>query len=98
MFKNWFCSLLAILTLAAALQGQSREALLKAVAQTSKWSPAENPVSYSDKNIDDFAGKRASTITRYGLTGVTTQNWTGPDGSVRLTLYEMVDPSAAYGL
>src|SRR5262245_49318384 len=98
MFKNWFCSLLAILTLAAAVQGQAREGLLKAVAETSKWSPADNPVSYSDKNIDEFAGKRASTITRYGLTGVTTQNWTGPDGSVRLTLYEMVDPSAAYGL
>src|SRR6185295_16218583 len=26
------------------------------------------------------------------------QNWNGPGGSVRVTLYEMFDPSAAYGL
>src|SRR6185295_13150739 len=26
------------------------------------------------------------------------QNWIGPDGPVRLTLYEMVDATAAYGL
>jgi hypothetical protein len=32
------------------------------------------------------------------LTGVTAQNWIGPDGPVRLTLYEMLDATAAYGL
>ena len=89
---------MGILFLTGALQGQSRESVLKAVLQTSKWSPADKPVSYDDKNIDALAGKRGAAINRYGLTGATTQNWSGPDGSVRLTLYEMLDASAAYGL
>jgi hypothetical protein len=32
------------------------------------------------------------------LIGATRQTWKGPGGNVRLTLYEMVDASAAYGL
>ena len=87
-----------MLTLTAALQGQSREVLLKAVEKTSKWTPADQPISYDEKNIEAFAGKRAAAINRYGLTGVTTQSWSGSDGIVRLTLYEMFDSSAAYGL
>src|SRR5262245_12715158 len=99
MTKKWFWSALLTLTLTAALQGQSREALLKVIEQTSGWTPADKPITYDEKNIESLAGKRAAAINRYGLTGVTIQNWTAPDGgSVRLTLYEMFDPSAAYGL
>src|SRR5262249_14152654 len=47
---------------------------------------------------DALDGKRASAINRYGLSGATTQVWRGANGNVRLTLYEMVDTSAAYGL
>ena len=98
MIKKWFWGLLWTLVLAAALQGQSRESVLKAVQQTSQWSPADTPVLYDDKNLETFAGKRAPTINHYGFTGITLQNWKSPNGNVRLTLYEMFDASAAYGL
>ena len=98
MIKRWFWSLSFLLTMTAALQGQSRETLLKAVAQHSKWSPAGEPAQYDEKNIDTFAGKRASTLKHYGITGVTVQDWAGPSGKVHLTLYEMADASAAYGI
>jgi Family of unknown function (DUF6599) len=98
MIKKGFWSLLWVLILTAALQGQSRESVLKAVQETSKWSPADKPVSYDKKNLEALAGARASTISRYGFIGAVVQNWTGPNGNVRLTLYEMFDASAAYGL
>jgi hypothetical protein len=98
MITKGFWSALLMLTLTAALQGQSRESVLKAVQQTSKWSPADKPIQYDSKNIESLDGKRAAAINRYGLTGVTIQSWTGAEGNARLTLYEMFDPSAAYGL
>jgi hypothetical protein len=98
MTKKWFWGLLWMLILTAALQGQSRDSLLKAVQERSQWFPADKPVSYEEKTIDRLDGKRASAIKRYGLNGVTIQNWRGPSGNVRLTLYKMQDTSAAYGL
>src|SRR5215831_12211842 len=98
MINKWFWSLSLLLTMTAALQGQSREALLKAVAQHSKWSPAAEPALYDEKNIETLAGKRADTLKHYGITGATVQDWAGPSGKVHVTLYEMTDASAAYGL
>jgi hypothetical protein len=98
MINKWFWSLLLLLTMTAALQGQSREALLKAVAQHSTWSPGGEPAQYDEKNIETLAGKRAATLRHYGITGATVQDWAGPSGRVHVTLYEMEDASAAYGL
>jgi len=98
MLKRWFSSVLLVLATAAALQGQSRESLLKAVAQDPKWLPADKPIQFNEKNIETLVEKGAATLRRYGFEGATAQNWSGPNGSVRLTLYEMIDASAAYGL
>src|SRR6266699_6989557 len=98
MTKHWFWGLLFTLILTAALQGQSRESVLKGVAQNSSWSSVDKPSEYDEKNIRELAGNRATAIIHYGLVGATTQNWHGPDGTVRVTLYQMVDASAAYGL
>lgn len=98
MTKKWVWSALWILTLAGVLHGQRRESVLKSVAETSKWSPVDKPSQYDEKNINGLAGKRAAAIVQYGLTGATTQGWTGPEGNIQLTLYEMLDSSAAYGL
>jgi hypothetical protein len=98
MTIRWFWSALLLLVISAALQGQSRESLLNTVARNSNWSPADKPIQYDEKNIQTLAGKRAATIGRYGFVGATTQNWSGPNGNVRLTLYEMADATAAYGL
>src|SRR5215467_5399827 len=98
MTKQWFQSMLWTLLLVAALDAQSRESVLKAIQQSSRWSPADAPASFNDKNISEIAGKYSDTIKRYGVIGATAQTWSGSDGSVRLVLYEMADPSAAYGL
>lgn len=98
MMQKWFWGLLWMLSFAAALQGQSRESVLKFVAETPAWSPADKPLQYDDKNIESLAGRRAPAVVHYGLRGVTAQAWSGPEGNVRLTLYEMSDPSGAYGL
>src|SRR6266478_2493948 len=98
MFRRWFWGALSLFLVTAALQGQSRESVLKALSQDSKWSPADKPIQYDEKNIEIIAGKRATTVKHYGFAGVTMQNWSGPNGAVRLTLYEMADASAAYGL
>ena len=97
MLKTWFWTVSLLLVMTAALQGQSRESLLKAVAQHSNWSPAGEPIQYDEKNIEPLAGKRAAVIKDYGFSGATVQGWNGPSGKVRLTLYEMADASAAYG-
>src|SRR5947208_14602803 len=98
MSTRWFWSMLLPLLTAAALQGQSRESILKAVTETSRWSPADKPIQYDEKNIETIAGKRAATNRRYGFVGATTQNGKEPEGKVRLTLVEMADARAAYGL
>lgn len=90
--------MLSIFIVAAALQGQSRNSLFKSIAQTLDWSPANQPTEYDENNIEELAAKRAPAIQRYGFIGATQQDWRGPQGPVRLTLYEMADSSAAYGL
>jgi hypothetical protein len=94
---SWFGSALCILLLTTALQGQSRENLLKALEQTT-WKPAGTPTEYDENNIETLAGERAAAINEYGLVGATVQDWAAEEGTVRLTLYEMVDPTSAYGL
>lgn len=98
MTKKWFWGLLWTLFVAAALQGQSRESVLKALQQTSKWTPVDQPILYDEKNADALMGKRAATLNKYGFSGATVQAWKSADGTVRLTLFEMLDPAAAYGL
>jgi hypothetical protein len=98
MHKSWFASLLLMLIMTTAMMGQSRESVLKAIQQTSKWSPAGEPEQFDEKNLETLAGKRAATIAHYGFTGAIRQNWSGPEGTVRVLLYEMSDAGAAYGL
>lgn len=97
MTRRWFWGALWTLILTATLQGQSRESVLKAVTETRTWLPAGEPTDYDKSNVDTLVGKRAATLTGYGLNGVTVQDWSGPQGRVRLTLFEMYDASAAYG-
>src|SRR5438046_9276993 len=98
MSPRWCWRMLLPLVTAADWQGQSRASILKAVTETSRWSPADKPIQYDEKNIETIAGKRAATIRRYGFVRATTHNWKEPEGKLRLTLYEMPDAIAAYGL
>jgi len=96
-FKHWFWSGVAVFLLTTSVPAQSTETLLKYITEANAWKASSEPKLYGVTNIDKFASSTGSTLKRYGLTGVTVQNWTGDEGHVRLTLYEMVDTSAAYG-
>ena len=96
-FKPWFSSVLAVLMATATLQGQSRESLLKYLDESPEWRPSGNSRLYDETNVQTLTGKVTPTLQRYGLTGAAVQEWTGNPGKVRLTLFEMVDASAAYG-
>src|SRR5437867_2223867 len=97
-FKAWLGSTLPILLVAASLQAQSRETLLKYLAENPDWTPSGSARQYDENNFEGLAGKAAATIKRYGVTGITVQDWSSKQGRVHVTLYEMADPSAAYGL
>jgi len=95
--KKPFISALLLLALAASLEAQSRATLLKYTGESSDWKPVDDLKQYDETSIDSFAGKEGATLKRYGLTGVTVEDWSGAADRVRLTLYEMSDASAAYG-
>lgn len=94
---KWFLSLAGITILTATLQGQSRESILKAVTGNQGWTAVGDPSEFDETTVDKLAGKRADIVRKYGLVGATTQAIRGPRGNVSVTLYQMVDPSAAYG-
>jgi hypothetical protein len=98
MLKIGFGSFLSIFILTAPLWSQSREAVLKSLGQDSKWVPAAEATEYDEHTIEKLAGNRSPAILRYGFIGAAVQDWKGPKGRTRLALYEMADPSAAYGL
>jgi hypothetical protein len=91
-------SVMAILLFASALHGQYRDVLIKTVTDSSSWSPASPPSEYDETNVDRLSARIAPVAKRFGLLGVTVQEWTGPGGSARTTLYEMLDSAASYGL
>src|SRR3954453_2205194 len=93
----WLRSVLLVCFFTAALQAQSRETLLKYLTESPDWKAAGPAKQYDEGTIQTFAAKLAPTLKRYGISGVTVQDWTNPQGKIRLTLYEMMDPSAAYG-
>ena len=95
--RVWLGGLLLVALFGAALQAQSRETLLKYLTESPDWKPAAPAKQYDEKTIEAFAPKLAPTLKRYGMSGVTVQDWEGTQGKLRLTLYEMVDPAAAYG-
>ena len=98
MKQMCFRSVVALFVFAAALQGQSRDSLIQTVSEASNWSPTGSPADYDETTLSQLSATIAPVASRYGLIGVTVQDWQGPSGSVRSTLYEMLDSTSAYGL
>jgi hypothetical protein len=91
-------SLAVILVLATAAAAQSRDSILQAIGSTSGWKPVNPPNQFDQESLPRIAGPAASGILRYGFIGASSQEWTTPQGSVELSIYEMTDPSAAYAI
>lgn len=97
MTRRWFGVGLFVCIFAATLHGQTREELLQAIQAPSEWTPINSPAIYNESNVEGFAPDLAPMLKRYGLRGITDQTWQGSDGRLRVALFEMLDPSAAYG-
>jgi len=93
-----FRTAVAFLLFAAPIHAQSRQTIVNKVAETSAWRPSSAAVEYQETNIGQLSSRIAPAATRYGVAGVTVQEWQGPTGNARTTLYEMMDTAAAYGL
>ena len=91
-------SVLYLVLFTATLSAQSRDSLLETIGKRPEWKAASPAKPYDDTNIGALAGKSAAALKRYGLVGATVQDWANENRRVRLTLYEMVDPSSAYGV
>jgi len=97
-FRSLVCVALVVLSLSGTLQAQTREVLIKTIGENAAWTVAAAPKQFDESSLATLAGKSAPSLQRYGLSGVTVQDLNGADGKIRLTLYEMLDASAAYGL
>jgi hypothetical protein len=95
---KWFGAAFCILCLATVLQGQSRDSVLRSVAESSDWRPSNTPVEYDENSVEQIPGPYGPLFKRYGFVGATAQNWNGPGGAVALTLYQMIDSSSAYAV
>jgi hypothetical protein len=98
MKQIWFRTALVSLLFVAPIYGQSRQTLVNQVSEGSGWKPSAPGRDYDETNLEQLSARLAPVVKRYGVTGVTTQDWTGPGGNTRSTLYEMTDAAAAYGL
>ena len=87
-----------LLLFPAALEAQNRESLIGWMVDEPSWEAAMEPVDYGEDDIEALVGNNVRAILKYGLIGASRVRFEGPGGSVEVTLYEMVDSTAAYGL
>jgi hypothetical protein len=98
MTRYWFRSVLLMFALAAGLQGQTRETILKKLADKPGWVRAGDSSHFGPSDIEQLISLKTSVVKSYGAAGATQENWKSTDGTTRVTLIEMNDTSAAYGL
>jgi hypothetical protein len=100
MSARWFKSVLMVLALAAPLSAQSRQSLVETIQDASSWKEwklSKPPTVYDTAGIDEMGPDIAASLKLYGVKGVSVQEWKSAQGSVRATLFEMLDSPAGYG-
>ncbi len=80
------------------LQAQNRQTLIDWLVAEPAWTIPAEPVEYTEEEIETLVPGDARIVRQYGVRGASRLRVTGPDGSVDLTLFEMIDSTAAYGL
>ncbi len=81
--------------------GQTREALIELVSDDTEWTVEPEPNHYSAAEIDGMAtGWDSAAVRDYGVWGVSVFDAVGPESEtrVRVTLFEMFDSAAAFGI
>ena len=72
--------------------------LLKALADTPGLQPAAASTLYEPSALEQFDPALAPGLKMYGSKGVTVQQWNAATGSAKVTLFQMIDSPAAYGV
>ena len=88
----------SILFLSGPLAAQNRETLLSSILEDPAWSLEADPIEYTGDDIETLVGNNLSTVLDYGFIGASQVTLTSDEGGVEVTLYEMNDSPAAYGL
>jgi hypothetical protein len=81
---------------AVSVHAQQRQNLLDAV-ESGKWRPNGQSSVYDPSNIQSLASDLTASLKPYAVKGVTVQTLENGNARIRATLFEMADPSAAYG-
>ncbi len=84
-----------------AEKATTREALLKGVAESQRFSASALSSQYDESTIETLETLDPafrSALKLYGLKGATVQEWTTATGKAQAMLFEMANSGAAYGV
>jgi hypothetical protein len=98
MKTRWLWCLAGVCVLSVTLQAQDRQSLIEWLVEEPAWAIPAEAVEFDEDGIDALAPAQAGAIRKYGLRGASLFTVTGQAGSVDVTIYEMIDSTAAYGL
>ena len=98
MTRPWLHAGLLLIVFASHSAAQDRASLLQALADTPGLQPAAASTLYEPSTLERFDPVLAPGIKMYGAKGVTVQQWNGATGSAKVTLFQMIDSPAAYGV
>jgi hypothetical protein len=101
MTRRRIHGVLIFIALTATVQAQTaspnRLKILKSLEEIPALGVASEAANYDPTNIAELDSRLAPDLKLYGLKGVTVQRWTSPAGTIKATLFEMLDAPAAYG-
>ena len=61
------------------------------------WTASGTPTQVPAQQIEQLANERANILREYGITSGERRDYTTGNDKITVTLYRMVDPSAAFG-
>ncbi len=93
-------SVLALLFFVAVggLSGVPSAAQALLPSSLGEWMSSATPSQVSPQQIEQLAGDRANILREYGITAGERREYANGNDKATVTLYRMVDPSAAFGV
>ena len=88
----------AILLISGHVAAQNRETLISLILEDPAWSLEAEPIEFTTSDVEILVGDNVSSVLDFGLIGASQVELTSNDGRVEITLFEMNDSTASYGL
>ena len=101
MFLGWLKSAVIVCIFAVTLAAQSRQDVVKKLESASvlrDWKLVGEPEDYDTSSIDTFTQAPLPVLKLFGVRGARVLRWDTGRGRVQLSLFEMIDSPAAYGV